>query len=244
MNYAKYISQTEIIFPSSEDYLEDGVTFKNPLEWMGYEETDKPADGNAFKDYTASYQIQSSDVQNTFKIVKTWTVFYKEPIGRMAKLVNGSLVLPNRNEYNANGNLINNYNSLPNSRKMIDGWYLVEETDYPTDGKVYHESGVLLDHADYGNVIKVVWEEVISAPEPPFNISKKLLLDKIVAMNQFSVFNSILDSDPVLHEYWLISVTLKSDDPLVVAMIPAFSQAFSLSESQIMDMLRGCESDL
>jgi hypothetical protein len=198
-----------------------------------------------FKDYTESYQLIKSNLSDdSYTIAKVWTPVYHEPIGRVAKLISGLLVLPNRNEYNANGNLINNYNSLPNSRKMADGWYLVEETDYPTDGKVYHESGVLLDHADYGNVIKVVWEEVISAPEPPFNISKKLLLDKIVAMNQFSVFNSILDSDPVLHEYWLISVTLKSDDPLVVAMIPAFSQAFSLSESQIMDMLRGCESDL
>jgi len=160
---AQYISVFEIKLPTPEDYLEDGITFKDASLWYDVEESTKPADVTVFKDYSCRYSLVSENFGDAKKIVMSWQAVYNEPAGRVGKLSNGYIVTPKTNE-TINGNLICNYNRLPNSRKMTDGWLLVEETAYPNDGKSYIQKGEIIPDETYGSLIKVVWEEQIVVP--------------------------------------------------------------------------------
>lgn len=236
---ARLISNTEIKLPTQEDYLEDGITFKDPILWYELKESTKPTDVTVFKDYTPYYSLVSLEFNGEKSIIMSWQAIYNEPTGRVGKLSNSFIITPKINE-TINGSLICNYDKLPNSRKMTDGWMLIEETLYPTDGNVYIQKGKIVSDELYGSKIKVVWELAPVTPEVPYDISKKKLLDILIQLGKFDIFQSILDSDKILHEYWLISVTLNSEDSIVKKMIPTFATMLEMSENDITMLLKKC----
>jgi len=158
MQYAKFVSGTEIKLPIEEDYLEDGITFKDPSLWYEVIESSKPTDVSVFKDYVCHYSLVSWNFGEPKQIVQSWKTVITEPVGRVGKLVDGNIIMPSKNE-KINGSIICNYDRLPNSRKMEDGWILIEETESPTDGKSYVQKGEIIPDAVYGSRIKIVWEE-------------------------------------------------------------------------------------
>lgn len=244
MKYAKYITDTEIQIPSQEDYLEDGVTLKTPEEWLEFVEQSEPTDTSVFKSYVVKYALVSENfLGNTRKIIQTWTPVYFEPEGRVAKLNGKNLVFPKKNE-TVNGALIMNYPNQPNSRKIQDGWMLIEETVYPNDGNRYRETGILIDDPVYGHKIKVVWEVVAPMPEMPFDISKIKLKRALETIGKWEEFKAILGQDPSVAEEFDLAVTLVSNDPLVLLMSQICIQQFGLTEEQIKTILRSCQSDI
>lgn len=245
MNYAKWISDTEIQIPVPADYLEDGITLKTPEDWSEYEPSDMPTDGTVFKSYRAKYVLMSDEPLSTVRrIIQVWQPVYWEPEGRVAKLSGSELVFPQTNERGPGGQLVFNYHKLPNSRKIRDGWVLVEETPYPDDGKSYCETGTLIDDAVLGHKIKIVWEETTPVPEPAFDISKLKLGREFRALGQEVAFEAYLAANPDIKRDWDRAVTLMSDDPLVVAAREAFKTSLGLTDAQIQALLYRCRSDI
>lgn len=239
---AKFISETEIVFPTQDDYLEDGTTLKNPSDWLEYIETAKPLDVSPIKNYTMNYVISSSYAGEK-KIVQFWMPYSIEPTGRVAKLNQDVLYFPQKNERDSLGRLICNYCNLPNSRKIADGWLLVEETEKPNDGKTYVEKGRIIEDPDFGQKIKIVWEEEI-LPEVPFDLSKRKLRLKFRALGKEAELDAYLNSSQSIKDEWTDSVTLRTDNELVVTAMSAFQALLGLSEAQIKALLKECKSDL
>lgn len=235
MTYAKLIDQI-LIFPSPEDFGEDQLLI-NPELWYEYfSNGDKPED-TAFNTYSLGY-IQDDNLKIINRI---WTCTHTEPIGRVAKLNGNILYFPQQNDY-SNGCLICNYPSLPNSRKMGDGWMLVEETECPIGN--YRETGIMIPSPIYGNVIKIVWEEIIPEPviEYPFEISKVQLKRALVNIGKWTDFKTVLAMDSDAQEEFNLAVTLMSNDPLVLKMITICSQVFGMTTEQITELLKECKS--
>lgn len=244
MQYAKFVSGTEIKLPLLEDYLEDGITFKDPTLWYELIESSKPKDVSVFKDYVCHYSLVSWKFNERKKIIMSWEAIYTEPNGRVGKLSNdGNIILPNTTE-TIDGRLVYNYDKLPNSRKIADGWLLIEETPYPNDGKSYIQKGEVIDDILYGKKIKVIWRLVSNIPEMPYDISKLFLKRALINIGKWEEFKTILAQNPTIQEEFNLSVTLKSNDPLVITMIQICIQYFNLSESQIDAILKSCKSDL
>lgn len=244
MNYAKYISDTEIQLPTQEDYLEDGITLKTPEIWSEYYPSEKPTD-TMFDTYYPTYQLMSYEIDKKKSIYQIWRFNHYEPEGRVGKLINGNIITPQKNE-RINNSLITNYDKLPNSRKILDGWLLIEETSYPTDGKTYIQKGILIDDSILGKKIKIVWQEIIPEiiPDLPFDISKLKLKRALDNMGKWEEFKIILEQNPDYLEEFNLAVTLMSNDTLVILMSQICSQQFGLTEEQVKALLISCKSDL
>jgi hypothetical protein len=245
MKYARFISETEVQFPTEDDYLEDGVTLKFPADWSEYRPSEMPTDGTIFKSYAPRYlRVSETPMSTVRRIVQAWRAVYFEPEGRVAKLIDGNLIFPDKNEYNRNGQLVCNYPNLPNSKKIEDGWMLLEETQYPTDGQTYMEKGVLIEDAVLGHKIKVVWDVFQKTPEPPYSISKLKLKKALLEIGKWEDLKVVISQDASIKEDFDLAVTLMSDDPLLLAMIQVCIQQFGLSSEQIQGLLKECKSDL
>lgn len=246
MNYAKWISDDLIQLPVAEDYLEDGVTLKNPEEWLEYMPSSMPTDGTLFKSYVAKYMLLSDmPMSGNRRIIQVWRAVYFEPEGRVAKLEGNELVFPQRNEKNKDGQLVCNYNNLPNSKKLLDGWLLIEETLYPTDGKVYRETGTLIEDAILGHKIKIVWIEVPDVTTVDvFAISKYKLRLQFRSIGKEDELDLFLNSSPTLAKDWADAVTLDSNNPLVVSACEAFKASMGMTDDQIKAILNACRSDI
>lgn len=242
MQYAKYISRAEVKFPTQEDYLEDGVTFKDPILWKEYISSEKPEE-TIMRKYREVFDLISLKFRGLTKIHQGWELYIVEPIGRVAKLNGIELMFPQRNE-TINGCITTNYNNLPNSRKIDDGWILIKETDKPSDGRQYRETGKLIDDLDFGSKIEIVWEFVPPVPEQPYNISKLKLKRAMSSLGKWETFLSILSANSSAYEDFNLAVTLMSDDALVLGMKQVCVQAFGQTEEAVDAMMKSCKSDL
>jgi hypothetical protein len=240
--YAKITEQNTLQFPTPEDYNEDG-TFVNPIGWLEFTASDKPEDTKT-RTYVESFMVFTDPATLISSIVQTWNAVPIEPVGRVARLSGTSLVFPNRNETLSDGTLICNFPSLPNSQKLTYGWFLVKETEYPTDGKLYKETGTLVEDPDYGSVIQVVWEFVEPVPEPAFSISKIKLGDTFDAIGVLAQFEAYIASDAKVSRRWRDAVVLMSDDPMVLGACGYFQQMLGMTDAQIKAMLVSCKSDI
>lgn len=243
MNYAQYVSETEIRLPQEADLNTDGTPIDTNL-WLEYFPAVKPDDEPPFKTYSARYSLVSESYgAGVRRIIQVWRAVVWEPAGRVAKLNGTEVVFPKTNEYDSQGRLVCNYNKLPNSQKILDGWMLLEETEYPTDGKKYYMTGILIDDELLGHKIKVVWEERVEV-EVAYNISKLKLKRALESLGQWESFTAVLNQNESLKEDFDIAVTLKSNDPLVLGIVSVFTQQFGLTEEQIKTILRSCKSDI
>jgi len=241
MTYAKLTEQNQIQFPTPQDYTDGELTY--PEQWKEYVESPKPQDTVLHK-YTERFELVSDTFGGEYRIVQCWDISIIEPVGRVAKLQGVELVFPQRNETLSDGTLICGFISLPNSQKMAYGWYLVKDTECPSDGKTYRETGVLVDDVDYVTVIKVVWEEVQPVPEPAFDISKLKLKRAMVQLGKWDAFLQVLGSNPSALEDFTLAVTLTSDDPLVQQMAGVCVQMFGFTMEQVHGILEGCRNDI
>jgi hypothetical protein len=66
----------------------------------------------------------------------------------------------------------------------------------------------------------------------------------MVSLGKWEDFLNILKLDTSIYEDFMLSVTLMSDDPLVVQFKGVCMQMFSLTEEQINEMLKQCKSDI
>lgn len=246
MQYAKLVDG-KLVLPSKDDYLEDGVTFKEPSEWKEYISCEKPQE-TAMVKYSERFDMVSDMfsgvLDDNYKIYQTWVKYIVEPEGRAAKLSGKELVFPSQSETLSDGTLICNFNKLPNSRKLECGYFLVIETPYPTDGKTYRETGTLVDDPDFGKKIEIVWEEVIPEPEPPFDISKLKLKRAMMALGKWDAFLEVLKSDQNAYEDFNLAITLMSNDPTVLQFKGICVQMFGFTIEQVDEMLKQCKSDL
>ncbi len=239
MKYARIINNYTIVEPTADDLLEDGAP-KQPELWKELVEIPKPVEDVIHK-YKATYHLMSEKFKGDYKIFMAWEGILVEPVGRVVKLNGSELLFPQINE-TVNGCITCNYNRLPNSRKLQDGWLLVEETEKPTDNKIYRETGVLIEDADFGTKIKIQYVEVSPIPEPAFDISKLLLGRAFRGIGQEEAFEAYIASSPTLKRDWERAITLKSDDPLVLSACDMFKQMLGMSQEQIETMLKSCRA--
>jgi len=240
MTKAKLTEQNTIQFPTAEDYTDGELTY--PEQWKEYVESEKPQDTVLHK-YTERFELVSDTFGGEYRIVQCWDMQVIEVVGRVAKLSGNELVFPQRNETLSDGTLICNANMLPKSSLMGMGFYLVEDTPYPQDGKTYREVGILVDDPDYGKKIRVVWEFVAPVPEPAFNISKLKLKREMTSIGKWGDFLQALRADTSAFEDFNLAVTLMSDDPIVIQFKGVCQQLFGLSQEQIDGMLKSCKAE-
>lgn len=69
---AQYISVFEIKLPTPEDYLEDGITFKDPSRWYDLVEYPKQKDVNIFKNFVRRYYLISDAFGGPKEIFESW----------------------------------------------------------------------------------------------------------------------------------------------------------------------------
>jgi hypothetical protein len=242
MTYAKLTEQNQIQFPTPADYTDGSLT--NPSDWKEYVASPRPSEDTVMHKYTERFELISDNFGGEYKIVQCWDISIIEPVGRVAKLQGNTLLFPQRNETLIDGTVVCGFNNLPNSQKIAYGWYLVRDTELPNDGKTYRETGVLVEDSDYGQVIKVVWEEVQPVSEPAFDISKLKLKRAMVQLGKWDAFLQVLSSNPSALEDFNLAVTLTSDDPLVQQMTGVCVQMFGFTLEQVQSMLKECKSDI
>lgn len=89
--------------------------------------------------------------------------------------------------------------------------------------------------------------QVVSGPEPepvppmPVQYSKLKLILMLEAEGLEEMFFAWLASDPKLLRRWDAAQYLMSDDPILLAAIPAFAAASGKTESQILELLNSCQ---
>jgi len=227
------------------EITDSGLEFSDTQEegYLEYVETVKPTE-TVMQKYKESYTLDVDMADSTQRIVQTWIPYILEPEGRVAKLVNGKeLSFPQQTEYTPDGALMIGFPTRPNSVKLACGYLLIKDTPKPTEGN-YRETGILVEDADFGQKIEIVWELIPAIPEQPYDISKLKLKRAMVALGKWDEFLTALKTDADAFEDFNLAITLMSNDPLVLQFKVVCKQLFGFTEAEIDTMLKQCKSDL
>ncbi len=94
----------------------------------------------------------------------------------------------------------------------------------------------------YGKMIDVYQGTYpVLVEEVPFAVSKLAVRRKLREMGLESMLDTFLSANPTRQKDWDDSQILLTTDPLLVSSIPAFAAATTLTEANVMEMLKTCQ---
>ena len=83
---------------------------------------------------------------------------------------------------------------------------------------------------------------VIPTPPAPFDVSKLSLRRALRAIGLEGALNAFLAANPTAKADWDDATILRTDDPLLVAAMPALCQQAGLSAEQAQALLESCRA--
>jgi hypothetical protein len=156
--YVKFISPTEILYASESDFDHDGK-LHYPDQWSILVDSPEP-EPTPFDKFSKRYEQQGNQV------FVLWDRKHVEPEGKVGKLDGDKIRFPKSTE-TIEGSKVLNFDKLPNSMKMGQGWFLVVEDPLPSDGKPYEAYGEFESHPEFGQVIRQKWRPLPELPVIP-----------------------------------------------------------------------------
>ena len=150
----------------------------------------------------------------------------------MNKINNGKVINAPQNTDNISGYPVY-LASLPIGERQAMGWYanLVIDNNITEPIAIPEEDSIHIP------------PPTVDTTLPPFNISKRALRKAMIAIGKESELDAYLESSTDIKKAWDEAICLSSDDPMIVAAIPAFSSLLP-EGTDIIKFLRSCSIQL
>jgi hypothetical protein len=151
-----------------------------------------------------------------------------------AKIIDGVLHFPPYTSHRPNGETVIGYPSRPDLL-VEDGYKPVAYTEKP-------EGYFAPSWRDDADQITQVWTAYEPPAPQPFSLSKVKLLRAFDALGVLDVFCAFLAADQKRKLLWDAAVTIETNDPLVVDVLPSVAAQFGIADMGA--FLESCRSDI